>query len=130
MTTTEENAKVRGAYLEIIYNALQKAKLQRVEFEPKAYDREGDRVHFTYDGERVTLLEVSTPFYDSGELPMVVERKRDKVEVGLIAPVMFLQIKTLQRIAYEVYDWVRGEDWEDWDFVEKDMIANFLDSAW
>ena len=128
MTITEENARVRAAYLDIIETAMRKANVQRVEFEDKAYDREQDKVHFTFDGERVTLAEVAVPSLDTMQLPMVVVCKKGKQVRGLTADIVWLQVKTLKRIAYEVYDWVRGGDWEDFDVVEKDTIAGYLDS--
>ena len=130
MTKAEENARVRAAYLEIITNAMRKANVQSVWFDPDTYEREGDRVQFTFDNERVVLTSVGIPFLDTLELPLEVERKRDKCEVGIVAFVGWFQVKTLARIAYELYDWVRKEDWEDWDIVEKEMVGNFLDSAY
>lgn len=130
MTKAEENARVRAAYLEIISNSMRKANVQSVWFDPDTYEREGDRVQFTFDNERVVLTSVGIPILDTMELPIEVEVKKDKREMGIVADVVWLQIKTLRRIAYELYDWVRGEDWEDWDIVEKEMVGNFLDSAY
>ena len=128
MTITEENARVRAAYLDIIETAMRKAGVKRVEFEDKAYDREQDKVQFTFDGQKVTLAEIAMPSLDTMQLPMVVICKKSKEPRGLVADIVWLQIKTMRRIAYELYDWVRGEDWEDFEVVERDTIANFLDS--
>lgn len=128
MTITEENARVRAAYLDIIETAMRKANVQRVEFEDKTYDREQDKVQFTFNGQKVTLAEIAVPSLDTMQLPMVVVCKKDKKPRGLIADIVWLQVKTMKRIAYELYDWVRGEDWEDFEVVEKDTIAAYLDS--
>lgn len=93
----------------------------------EGYDREEDMIHFSSDGHKCILLGVGCPKVEEGIIPLKVLSGGEIWDVNL--EMQFLHIKTLERIANEVYDllWDPEED-PDWEDIKRDYVAGYLDT--
>ena len=128
------NSIAKHAYLELIADSLAKLSVNRLEM--GGYDNDADRVHFKYGGTRCTLYGVLYPDVRRADrhdvLTLIVKARRpffsSKPELyELPIDARDFRFKTLDRIAYEVYDYCKGEDDPDYEDVRKDYIANGMD---
>lgn len=130
------NFIIRCAYAFTIYEMLLKHHLKVLEFD--SYENDSQYIRFSSEGHKCKLLGVVNPGFSTieewrtnGNITLLVEtdfqgEKRAVVEVTL--DVRKIHINTMQKICYEVYDWLRNTDDEDWDIFEKELIANWLDT--
>ena len=96
-------------------------------FNPSDYSSRKDMVHFTFDGHKCTLLGVFAVSVNDGILGCVLDTEDEGV-VNLNLNYQYFNEKTLDRIANEVYDYVRPIEWADWESARKCWVANWLDS--
>ena len=122
------NSITRFAYLDLIDDSLRRLSVNLLEM--GGYDRDGDRVHFTYGGKKCLLYGVRDINVETGDFSIQViatnNGERDIWELPV--NVKDFRFKTLDRIAYEVYDYCKTEDDPDYDDAVKDYIANGMDS--
>ena len=117
----------RHAYLELIDDTLKLLSVNRMEM--TGYDRDSDRVHFTYGGKRCLLCGVGGINTETGDLTIQVIATNDGVRDIWELPVNVrdFRFKTLDRIAYEVYDFCKGENDDEYEDVIKEYIADGMD---
>ncbi len=129
------NAIAKHAYLDLIADSLTKLSVKRLEM--GGYDNDADRVHFKYGGTRCTLYGVLYPDVHRVDrhdvLTLIVKARRpffsSKPELyELPIDVRDFRFKTLDRIAYEVYDYCKGENDDDYEKAIKDCIAGWMDN--
>jgi len=125
------NRIIKYAFLTAIKTLLEKNNLIGLEFEDNAFDKESDRVKFTSAGHKCRLFSIGMPDTDNALLPMIVrtdwEGEKD-VEVSVTLHLSDIHIKTIENICYEVYDWLRREDDDDWHEFRKELVAGWLDT--
>lgn len=94
------------------------------------YESDKDRVQFTYGGIKCILYYVGNVNWADGMFTIGVLATKDGVRDIWELPVDIrdFRVNTLQRIAYEVYDYCKKEDDKDWDEYERDLIAGWIDS--
>jgi hypothetical protein len=128
------NAIAKHAYLELIADSLTKLSVNRLEM--GGYDNDADRVHFKYGGTRCTLYGVLCPDIHRVDrhdvLTLIVKARRpffsSKPELyELPVDVRDFRFKTLDRIAYEVYDYCKREDDDEYEEARTEYIANGMD---
>ena len=128
------NAIAKHAYLELIADSLTKLSVNRLEM--GGYENDADRVHFKYGGTRCTLYGVLCPDTHRVDrhdvLTLIVKARRpffsSKPELyELPVDVRDFRFKTLDRIAYEVYDYCKGEDDDEYEEARTEYIANGMD---
>jgi hypothetical protein len=127
----KENICFRSAMCDIIAHSILKRNVKRLYFDRRTYAYEKDMVHFTWGGERCVLYAIEKPDFEKGVIPMLVKAKnrRKNPELwGVEIPIDELQCKTLERIAYETYDWCKEAEDEDFDDVKKEKVADWLDT--
>lgn len=121
------NTITRFAYLELIDDAMRRMSVNLLEM--GGYDRDSDRVHFTYGGKKCLLYGVRDINVETGDFSIQViatnNGERDIWE--LPANVKDFRFKTLDRIAYEVYDYCKTENDDDYEDAVKEHIANGMD---
>lgn len=123
----KENLVFRYAMLSIIADCVRKNG-RRIYLD--GYERESDRVSFTNEGHYCTLYGVDAPKEDDGLLPLTVRTNlQKKKELWLVTlSIASFRCSTLERIAYEVYDYTKRENDEDWEVYCKEVVANWYDS--
>ena len=99
------------------------------------YERDDDRIHFKNDGHRCILYGVEIPSSDDfndGIIRLIVLTTHNGIRDLWTVPLSLdgFRTSTLKKIACEVYDWCKGEDWDDWDDAYKDTVAGWIDSYW
>ena len=129
------NAIAKHAYLELIADSLAKLSVNRLEM--GGYDNDTDRVHFKYGGTRCTLYGVLYPdsVHQSDRhdvLTLIVKARRpffsSKPELyELPIDVRDFRFKTLDRITYEVYDFCKGADDDEYEEARNEYIADGMD---
>ena len=121
------NSITRFAYLELIDDILKLLSVNRLEMD--GYDRDNDRVHFTYGGKRCLLYGVGNINMDTGDFNIQVIATNDGVRDIWELPVNVkdFRFKTLDRIAYEVYDYYKNENSVDYEEARKEYIACGMD---
>ena len=129
------NAISKHAYLELIADSLAKLSVNRLEM--GGYDNDADRVHFKYGGTRCTLYGVLYPDVHRVDrhdvLTLIVKARRpffsSKPELyELPINAKDFRFKTLDRIAYEVYDYCKGCDDDEYEEAIKEYIADEMDA--
>lgn len=122
------NTIARFAYLELIDDALYRMSVNLLEM--GGYDRDSDRVHFTYGGKKCLLYGVRDINVETGDFSIQViatnNGERDIWELPV--NVKDFRFKTLDRIAYEVYDYCKGEDDDEYEEAIKEYIACGMDA--
>lgn len=130
------NAIAKHAYLELIADSMRKIMFSGLShIEMDGYENDADRVHFKYGGRRCTLFGVWLPIIDDPSKPdtLVV---MVKANTGNGTTDMYdlpidsrdLRFKTLDRIAYEVYDYCKGEDDPEYEDAIQEYIAGGMDN--
>ena len=98
----------------------------------EGYCYDSDMIHFSTCGRKCVLLGVGCPDVERGVIPLTVltewmDKPNQRVDVDL--NMSDLHIKTLERIANEVYDLLwNPEDDPDWEEVLEDYVADFFDT--
>lgn len=121
------NSIARFAYLELIDDTLKLLSVNRMEMTGYAYD--SDRVHFTYGGKKCLLCGIGNINTETGNFTVQVIATNNGVRGIWELPVNVkdFRFKTLDRIAYEVYDICKDADWDDYEEARKDYIAGGMD---
>ena len=121
------NSITRFAYLELIDDTLKLLSVNRLEMDGYAYD--SDRVRFTYGGKKCLLYGIGDINTETGDFNIQVIATNDGVRDIWELPVNVkdFRFKTLDRIAYEVYDFCKGEEDDDYEDVRKEYIADGMD---
>ena len=122
------NSITRFAYLELIDDTLKLLSVNRLEMD--GYDRDSDRVRFTYGGKKCLLYGIGNINMDTGDFNIQVIVTNDGVRDIWELPVNVkdFRFKTLDRIAYEVYDFCKGEEDDEYEDVIKEYIAGGMDN--
>jgi hypothetical protein len=121
------NSITRFAYLELIDDTLKLLSVNCLEMDGYAYD--SDRVRFTYGGKKCLLYGIGNINTDTGDFNIQVIATNDGVRDIWELPVNVkdFRFKTLDRIAYEVYDYCKGENDDDYEEARKEYIADGMD---
>jgi hypothetical protein len=129
------NSITKHAYLELIADSIRKITryngLSHIEM--GGYDRDEDRVQFRYGGKRCILYGAWIPAIDDPANPgtitlQVKARVNGTTDVyDLPIDIRDFRFKTLDRIAYEVYDYCKGENDDDYETAIKEYIADGMD---
>ena len=125
------NHIARVAYLDLIIDSLKKQGDRYHSVYLQGYAYESDMVHFTYGGKRCILygVDANENSLDTGDFYITVRVPKDGYELlKLPVNIKDFRFKTLDRIAYEVYDYCKGEDDDDYEFAIKDCIAGWMDN--
>lgn len=125
------NRIIKYAFLTAIKTLLEKNHLKRLEFDDNAFAYESDRIKFTSGGHKCRLFAIGMPDTDNALLPMTVRTDWEgekNVDVDVTLHLSGIHIKTVERICYEVYDWLRGENDDDWHEFRKELVAGWLDT--
>jgi hypothetical protein len=130
------NSITKHAYLELIADSIRKIirynGLSHIEM--GGYDRDEDRVQFRYGGKRCILYGAWIPAIDDPAKPgtitlQVKARVNGTTDVyDLPIDIRDFRFKTLNRIAYEVYDYCKGENDDDYETAIKEYIADGMDN--
>lgn len=125
------NRVYKWALLQLIQDTMWEKAVAFVHTD-EGYDREEDMIHFSSHGHKCILLGVGCPNPELGVIDLTVltdfEGEKDqRVDVPLFLG--DIHIKTLEKIANEVYDllWDPEQD-PDWEDIKKDYVSNFLDT--
>lgn len=122
------NSIARFAYLELIDDTLKLLSVNHMSLTGYAYD--SDRVHFTYGGKKCLLYGIGGINTETGDFTVQVIATNDGVRDIWELPVNVkdFRFKTLDRIAYEVYDFCKGEEDDEYEDVIKEYIAGGMDN--
>lgn len=120
------NRVYKWALLQLIQDTMWE-KAVAVVHTDEGYEQESDMIHFSSDGHKCILLGVGCPKVEEGIIPLKVLSDGEVWDVNL--EMQFLHIKTLEKIACEVYtllyDPEQDPDWED---IRDDYVTGFLDT--
>ena len=129
------NSIAKYAYLDLIDASMRKIMYSGLShIELGGYENDADRVHFQYGGRKCTLYGVWLPGYQDASKPATITLQV-KAKTGNGTTDMFdlpidvrgFRLKTLNRIAYEIYDYCKGEDDDDYEDARRDYIAGWMD---
>ena len=129
------NRIIKFAYLFSIYDTLKKKGRSELDFD--TYENDSQYIHFRHGEFEFRLIGVEAPSPEQfcmGELGMYVLSRTIGVrtskweEFYVKANIQDIRIGTMEKIAYEVYDWVKDAEEEDWEIYKEELIANWLDS--
>ena len=135
-----EKSIVRFAYLDLIETSMRKIMFKGTShLDLGGYENDADRVHFTYDGKRCMLQGVWLPNLDADKpsklsLSVFVFKRTSKNSWSwnqlrdVTIDLRDMRFKTLDRIAYEVYDYCKGENDDDYEEARRDCIAGWMDN--
>ena len=128
--TKKGNRIVKMAYLYSINESMKRLGVNVLRM--TGYVHDADRVHFTNAKRRCILYGVKWADendLNDGIINLIV---MTKTPAFLLWDVRLnidkFRVKTLERIAYEVYDYCKGEDWDDWEDYQRELIAGWLDT--
>ena len=121
------NSITRFAYLELIDDSLKLLSVNRLEMD--GYADDNDRVQFTYGGKKCLLYGIGNINTETGDFTVQVIATNDGIRDIWELPVNVkdFRFNTLDRIAYEVYDFCKGENDDEYEDVIKEYIANGMD---
>ena len=129
------NSIAKYAYLQLIEDSMKKimfSGLSHIELD--GYENDADRVHFQYGGRKCILYGVWLPnFYDNEKPATITLQVKARTDYGtsdmfdLPIDIRDFRFKTLDRIAYEVYDYCKGEDDDEYEEARTEYIANGMD---
>ena len=121
------NSITRFAYLELIDDTLKLLSVNRLQMD--GYENDNDRVRFTYGGKKCLLYGIKDINMETGDFNIQVIATNDGVRDIWELPVNVkdFRFKTLDRIAYEVYDYYKDEDSVDYEEARKEYIADGMD---
>lgn len=126
------NRIVKFALLNLIADIMKSNATASFTWLDEGYENDNQRIHFSSDGHKCMLTGVGCPDVGKGIIPLKVntewEGEKD-VLVDVNLEMQFLHIKTLEKIACEVYNtlWDPEKD-DDYDIVKSDYIQTFLDT--
>lgn len=126
------NAIAKHAYIELIVDSI--AKITKATYlSLDGYENDNDRVKFIYGGKKCVLHGVWKPNLDAfvpDTLPLTVFATNDGVtdRWDIVIPVKDFRFKTLDRIAYEVYDYCKDAEDPDYEEAIQDYIAGGMDN--
>lgn len=129
------NAIAKHAYLDLIDSSMRKimfSGLSHIELD--GYENDNDRVQFQYGGRKCTLYGVWLPDLDASTPDTITLQVKARTDYGtsdmfdLPVDVRDLRFKTLDRIAYEVYDYCKDAEDPDYEEAIKDCIAGWMDN--
>lgn len=126
------NRIVKYALLNLIADIMKSNATASFTWLDEGYENDNQRIHFSSDGHKCMLVGVGCPDVEKGIIPLKV-RTEWEGEKGVLVDVnlemQFLHIKTLEKIACEVYDTLRDPEKDDeYDIVKGDYIETFLDT--
>lgn len=135
------NSIAKHAYLDLIIDSIKKQGSHYYIVYLQGYSYESDMVHFTYGGKRCVLygVAIDEDSIDTGDFYILVKAKNGKPEdsirntkAGQVlwevpVNVKDFRFKTLDRIAYEVYDYCKSEDDDEYEEARNEYIANGMD---
>ena len=129
------NSIAKYAYLQLIEDSMKKimfSGLSHIELD--GYENDADRVHFQYGGRKCILYGVWLPnFYDNEKPATITLQVKARTDYGtsdmfdLPIDIRDFRFKTLDRIAYEVYDYCKREDDDEYEEARTEYIANGMD---
>lgn len=130
------NSIAKHAYLHLIDDSILKimfSGLSHIELD--GYENDADRVHFQYGGRKCILYGVWRPAIDDPSkhdtITLMVKANTGNGTTDMFdlpIDVRDFRFKTLDRIAYEVYDFCKGENDPDYEEAIKDYIAGWMDN--
>lgn len=123
------NSITRFAYLNVIYDSIKKLGEKYYIVHLDGYDCMSDRVQFVYGGKKCYLYAVGLPDLDTGDFNIQVRSRNKDIMTLWELPVNVkdFRFKTLDRITYEVYDYCKGENDDEYEDAIKEYIANGMD---
>ena len=135
------NSITRFAYLDLISDSIKKQGKHYYIVYLQGYSYESDMVHFTYGGKRCVLygVAIDEDSIETGDFYILVKAKNGKPEDSVRntkaghelwevpVNVKDFRFKTLDRIAYEVYDYCKREDDDDYEEARTEYIADGMD---
>ena len=135
------NSIAKHAYLDLIIDSIKKQGNRYYIVYLQGYSYESDMVHFTYGGKRCVLygVAIDEDSIDTGDFYILVKAKNGKPEDSVRntkaghelwevpVNVKDFRFKTLDRIAYEVYDYCKREDDDEYEEARTEYIANGMD---
>ena len=124
------NRIVKYAFFCAIKMLMDDHNLKRLEFEDNSFDKESDRLTFTSGGHKCRLFAIGLPNEDTYSIPLTVRTmwEGEYQDVDVTLNLSDIHIKTVEKMCYEVYDWLRGFDDIDWYDFRKETVAGFLDT--
>ena len=126
------NSITRFAYLNVIYDSIKKLGDKYDTVSLDGYSSDKDKVHFTYAGKKCKLEAVAVRDYTlkDGQFIIYVGAKNKGVYGiwELRVNVQDFRFKTLDRIAYEVYDYCKREDDPEYEEYRDEMISGSMDN--
>jgi hypothetical protein len=122
------NSVARFAYLELIDDSIKSLSVNCLEMD--GYSADGDRVRFIYGGKKCLLYGIRNINTETGDFNIKVIATNNGVRDiwELQVNVKDFRFKTLDRIAYEVYDYCKGENDDDYEDAIKDYISARMDN--
>lgn len=122
------NNITRFAYLDLIEDSLKRLSVNHLEM--GGYDIDSDRVRFTYGGKKCLLYGIKDINLETGKftIEVIATNKGLRDVWELPVDIHDFRFKTLDRIAYEVYDFCKGEEDDEYEDVIKDCIAGWMDN--
>ena len=135
------NSIAKHAYLDLIIDSIKKQGDNYYVVYLQGHSYESDMAHFTYGGKRCVLygVGIDEDSIETGDFYILVKTKNGKPEdsirntkAGQVlwevpVNVKDFRFKTLDRIAYEVYDYCKREDDDEYEDARKEYIANGMD---
>jgi len=122
------NTIARFAYLRLIDDCIKSLSGNCLEMD--GYENDNDRVRFTYGGKGCLLYGIGNIKMDTGEFTIQVIATNNGVRDIWELPVNVkdFRFKTLDRIAYEVYDYCKDEYSIDYENARKIYVAGGMDN--
>lgn len=113
------NARSNQVYISIIKNVMEKHHLD-VLYLDEGFENRRQMYHFKYHGKVVTFIGVKLP-EDSTNLVAIVDCENERWEINLNHDLT--STKVFQRIANDVYDWLRSGNEDEFYFVEQRLLT-------
>ena len=126
------NFIVKCALLSIIQDIMISSGVAKFVWLDEGFENDNQRIHFSSAGHKCMLVGVGAPMMSDTVLPLKVvtdwEGQPDQnVDVNL--NISDIHIKTLEKIACEVYNTLRDPEVDDeWCLHRKEVVAGFLDT--
>ena len=123
------NRIVKYAFLDIIENIMKSNAVASFTWLNEGYENDNQRIQFKLNGCKYRLEGVGCPNTELGIIKLKVTRIDDKKVFDWTFDIGGIRIKTLEKIACEVYNtlWNPEED-EEWDDIRNNTIEYYLDT--